>query len=493
MWVSFNHKAAIMKLSIFARLAISYLLLFSMLAGVSLFFLSHLHKFNQVIESIILDDTGQMEHTAQLVDLLLAESRFDRKYVLVKDEQLFESYQRARADFTALLDKIVREPLSPESTLFFENIKTGHEHFSRLVAEEMDHITAAEPYDSEGYDREKQRIANELIEMMKVGRQSREENVFRKIKGLREQTGGAARIAIMIFVGTFVTGALIAALITRSIIRPVNLMKAKTKEIAQGNFSGDLEIHSPPAIHELASAINSMCHKLQAVDTIKSDFFSHMSHELRTPLSSIQEGTNLLLEGHCGAVGKRQERILNIVAEESKRLIELVSVLLDLSKMEAGMLEYHFAKADLAALIERSLLNLMPLAEAKSIAVRNTTGLLPAVTVDAERMEQVFRNIIGNALKFTPQHGTVTIEAAVTEQWLEIAVKDTGIGIPRECLESIFTKFRQVVATTGEKVKGTGLGLATVKQIILAHGGKVWAHSQEGAGSSFYIALPLSS
>jgi len=106
-------------------------------------------------------------------------------------------------------------------------------------------------------------------------------------------------------------------------------------------------------------------------------------------------------------------------------------------------------------------------------------------------MLQVFRNIIGNAIKFTPENGKIKLEAKVKENFVEVAVHDSGIGIPKEDLERIFLKFQQVIPAKGDKIKGTGLGLATVKQITLAHGGKVWATSQVGQGSTFYITLPL--
>ena len=116
---------------------------------------------------------------------------------------------------------------------------------------------------------------------------------------------------------------------------------------------------------------------------------------------------------------------------------------------------------------------------------------MKSVLVHQERILQVFRNIIGNAIKFTPEEGSIKLEAHENENIIEIAVHDTGIGIAEEDTERIFHKFQQIIPAKGEKRKGTGLGLATVKQIILAHGGKVWVTSQAGQGSTFYFTLPL--
>ncbi len=244
-------------------------------------------------------------------------------------------------------------------------------------------------------------------------------------------------------------------------------------------------------IAELATAINTMCHKLQEVDNIKSDFFSHMSHELRTPLASMREGTSMLLDGLGGEVSEKQQRILKIIVQESDRMIDLVNSLLDLSKMEAGMLKYQFTLTDISALANKAVESLAPLAEAKNISIENKIGVLQPVKMDQEMMQQVFRNIIGNAIKFTAENGSIKLEADVKENFVEVAVHDTGIGIAEEDLERIFLKFQQILPAKGEKIKGTGLGLATVKEIILAHGGKVWVTSQVGQGSTFYITLPL--
>jgi signal transduction histidine kinase len=135
--------------------------------------------------------------------------------------------------------------------------------------------------------------------------------------------------------------------------------------------------------------------------------------------------------------------------------------------------------------------SLAPLAEAKSISIENKIDALQPVKMDQEMMQQVFRNIIGNAIKFTAENGSIKLEADVRGNFVEVAVQDTGIGIAEENLERIFLKFQQILPAKGEKIKGSGLGLATVKEIILAHGGKVWVTSQVGQGSTFYITLPL--
>ena len=479
------------RLTIFARLIISYLVLFSMLVGVSLYFIYNLSRFNQITRSIILNDTATLEDSKQLSDALLSESRHDRKFVVLKDEELHENYLQAKDEFNRLLSEALTKATSEEMKHFFYTISLQHQSFGRLVNVERELIRIAKSYPTEKYSADKKKVADDIIKQLKNIRQTSENNIFTKIIDLSEQGDKARNVSIMISVFALSIGLIIAFIITRSIKKPLDVMRAKTVEISQGNFKGDLEVISPPVIAELATAINTMCNKLQEVDDIKSDFFSHMSHELRTPLASIKEGTTMLLDGLGGEVSEKQQRILKIIFQESNRMIDLVNSLLDLSKMEAGMLKYQFTPTDISALADKAVESLAPLAEAKSISIENKIDILQPVKMDKEMMQQVFRNIIGNAIKFTSEKGSIKLEADVKENFVEVAVQDTGIGIAEEDIERIFLKFQQIIPAKGEKTKGTGLGLATVKEIILAHGGKVWVTSQVGQGSTFYIALPL--
>jgi two-component system sensor histidine kinase GlrK len=268
-------------------------------------------------------------------------------------------------------------------------------------------------------------------------------------------------------------------------------MMNKTKEISRGVFKGNLNVSSPPEISELARAFNSMCDKLNEIDKMKSDFFSSMSHELRTPLTSIKEGTNLLLEGVGGNMSVKQNRILTIISEESNRLIDLVNSLLDLSKLEAGMMPFNFTGADIRPLIDKSISETEPLAAAKNIGLKMAIAQdLPIIKMDCERILQVLRNLIGNAIKFTPDGGHVTISTQPANGGIKVAVADTGRGIPKESLNMVFDKFEQVPTAGCNKIEGTGLGLAIVKYIINTHGGMVWAESELGQGSTFIFVLP---
>ncbi|RPJ07970.1 MAG: sensor histidine kinase, partial [Deltaproteobacteria bacterium] len=231
--------------------------------------------------------------------------------------------------------------------------------------------------------------------------------------------------------------------------------------------------------------------KLRTIDKMKSDFYSSMSHELRTPLTSIREGINLLRDGVGGEIPEKQKRLLTILTVEANRLIEVVNSLLDLSKMEAGMMTYAFDKENLGPLVERAMVEMAPLLESRKIRCEQK-GFeeLPPLRMDGERILQVLRNLIGNAVKFTPAGGRVMVTARQDNQGVEVSVSDTGPGIPPAYLSTIFDKYQQAGASGSYRIKGTGLGLSIAKHIISSHGGKIWAESKPGEGSTFIFVLP---
>jgi len=352
------------------------------------------------------------------------------------------------------------------------------------------YLKAGKPYAVAWYNERKETFVNALLdELMKV-RVLSQQSMLGKVKHLSEAGRLATNAGMITTAVAIAIGVVLSLVITWSITKPLSLVKKKTTEISNGLYEADLKISSPPEIAALGQAFNFMCDKLREVDKMKSDFYALMSHELRTPLTSIKEGTNIFLEGLGGEVTEKQRKLLSIVAEESNRLIALVNALLDISKLEAGMVAYHFAKADLNPLITQALKEVVPLAEAKKITIDRDLAELPRLALDTERVLQVLRNLIGNALKFTPRGGAVIVSSRVAASGVSVSVTDTGPGIPREHAAVIFDKYRQAAVAGAQKIQGTGLGLAIVKHIVHDHGGRVWVESETGRGSTFTFFLP---
>ncbi|HEX9787335.1 MAG TPA: HAMP domain-containing sensor histidine kinase [Candidatus Binatia bacterium] len=479
-----------MRLSLFSRLTVGYLAIFLIVALASAYAVLQLRYFRDLTQSILKVDNRILDHEKMLADLLLAQSRAEQKFTITRDEAWYLQFVRLKIDFEARLESAFALE-DPVATPVLKRIATDFRSYDEMVDEEARLVRAGKPYPQAQYKQNKDSLIDAMLASFEKLRVNQQELTYAKVAGLAAAANQAGEASVVISVACLLAIILMSLFITKSITRPIALLKSKTLEIASGNFEGRLLVHSPPEIGELAVAINSMCEKLHELDRMKADFFASMSHELRTPLTSIKEGTGLLLDGVGGETTEKQRKLLSILAEESNRLISVVNSLLDLSKMEAGMMAYDFEITHVDPLIKRAIAEITPLVEAKGIRLESEVdATLPPLKMDPERILQVLRNLLGNAVKFTPKGGSVGVAAKPANGKLAISVKDSGPGIPTESLASIFEKFNQGSRRTPHIRQGTGLGLAIANSIIISHGGKIWAESELGKGSTFIFVLP---
>jgi two-component system sensor histidine kinase GlrK len=478
------------RLTLFTRLTVGYLAIFLIVALASGSAILQLSHFRALTESILKVDNRILDHEKALAELLLAQSRAEQKFGITRDEAWYLEFVRLKSDFEARLESAFAAN-DRAATPVLRQIRKDFLRYDELVDEEAGLIRARKGYTQAEYKQNKDALIDALLDSFEKLRLNQQQVTQAKVAQLAGAADQARDLSLTISLASLLAIVLMSLFLTKSITRPIGLLKSKTREIAKGNFDGMVEVNSPPEISELAAAINSMCGRLRDLDRVKADFFASMSHELRTPLTSIKEGTRLLLDGVGGETSEKQRRLLRILAEESNRLISLVNTLLDLSKMEAGMMSYEFEMTPVDTLIRRAIAEITPLVEAKQIRLESALdGAIPSVKVDSERILQVLRNLLSNAVKFTPKGGRVRVSANAADGRIEVSVKDTGPGIPAENLTSIFEKFNQGHGSGAQARVGTGLGLAIAKNIISSHGGKIWAESSLGEGSTFIFVLP---
>jgi signal transduction histidine kinase len=234
----------------------------------------------------------------------------------------------------------------------------------------------------------------------------------------------------------------------------------------------------------------------------KSLFLANMSHELRTPLNAIIGFSELLEDRTFGELNEKQQRYVHNIMQSGRDLLQLINDILDLAKVEAGRIVLEPAEFNLAAALTEINTIVRPLAAQKNITVVvDVDPDLPLITADPPKFKQVMYNLLSNAIKFTPARGYVTVTARLAREepepgagtsWLEVSVRDTGIGIRAEDLEVIFQEFEQVDSSYSREQPGTGLGLALTRRLVELHGGQIWAESQgDGRGSTFKFALPI--
>jgi two-component system sensor histidine kinase GlrK len=310
----------------------------------------------------------------------------------------------------------------------------------------------------------------------------------------RESSAQAEAITEQLVLLALVFGVGLAGIASYTILRPLRQLQGHIKQIGQGNFRASLDIRAPSELRDLVDTVNWMGGKLQELDDMKGEFLAHVSHELRTPMASIQEGTHLLLDEIPGPVTPEQRTTLRIMADSSRRLITLISTILDLSKMDAGMMEYRIVPTDLKRITDMSVNKIRLLADAKHVQlVVEAPAQRVWVKADAIRIEQVLDNLLSNALKFSPEGGIVKTQMKSDHKAgvLEVAVSDVGPGIPADELPHIFERFYQGSTKSRHSTPGSGLGLALAKKVVEAHGGRIWIESEVRKGSTVRFILRL--
>lgn len=483
-----------MKLTIFKRLTFGYLaimLVVIFMGGYVTFKLNQLNHLTREIDSV---DGATIRVSENLLEIIISQVGFEKKYFIARDNDFYKEFWEIK-DYFIKDFKQLRSIMgdSRHNGLFVKAEKLYARYLS-LFQKEAEHVAGSPGNPIEVYQVQKDRITEEINHILRKTINIARANRDAKIQASSLISAQVLKVTAISAVLVVLLGTLISFWNTRQINRSILLLQERTRDIAKGRFEKIVSIAAPPEIKELADDFNLMCARLQELDEMKVDFISHVSHELRTPLTAIREASSMLLEGTYAAFPEKQQELLSITKEECERLIASVNRILDLSRMEAKMMEYQFRPCSLTEVIQKTLTKLRPIAQRKQVHITlNAAPELPLVNIDAQRIDQVLGNLIGNALKFTSDQDSIIIHTVVQNNaadFIEVSVSDTGSGMAKENLNKIFDKFHRIEGGK-ETVRGTGLGLPIAKHIVAAHGGKIWAESEAGKWSTFFFTLPV--
>ncbi len=282
----------------------------------------------------------------------------------------------------------------------------------------------------------------------------------------------------------------LGGLFTRQIVAPLGEVAAAARHVAQGDLSQRVRIHGASELAELGESFNAMAATLGHDRELRQNMVADIAHELRTPLSVLQGNVEAMLDGVLEANAEN----LASLHQETLLLARLIEDLRTLSLAESGQLSFQIRATDLKALFSRVIEGLQAWFAAKHVKLAiEAPDNLASVQVDPDRTAQVMRNLLNNALHYTPEGGDITVRLIPDASGITTSVTDTGAGIPAEDLPRIFDRFYRVDRSRTRSTGGSDLGLAIVKQLVEAQGGHIWASSRAGKGSAFFFRFPGSS
>jgi signal transduction histidine kinase len=345
-------------------------------------------------------------------------------------------------------------------------------------------------------------LPTNLAEAIKLVRQrtneSREavlESMEGQVKSSQDMGDRAASISLAAAALFLVLGSTVTYWTLRSINAPLHQLTRGTRTIANGEFSHRLPVDGPLEFAELARDFNSMSEKLGELDQMKKDFVAHVSHELKAPLAAIRQTLAVTLEQVPGPINDAQRRLLQLSRQSAERLSAIVANLLDVSRLEAGTMEYEMGAQDILGIVRQVVDEFSLKAQERQIelTVNSDAPTIPVIC-DGDRMIQVIGNLVDNALKFSPTNSKISIEVShqnvKSASMATVSIADRGTGVPDDHKQNVFQKFHQVKGR-GKRAagQGVGLGLAICKTIMDAHRGRIWVEDNQGGGSVFRLEM----
>jgi signal transduction histidine kinase len=304
--------------------------------------------------------------------------------------------------------------------------------------------------------------------------------------------------AVLIISLIAINAGVVGFFVSRSITKPFKQLHWAAQELEKGNFNARIDIKTNDEIAELGDALNmsaialgKMKEERKQLDKAKSEFISMTSHELRTPITPLKAQIQMLQRQYFGKLTEKQKNSLHIVLKNTERLSNMIEDFLEVSRIEAARLKFNFRKTNLKETIYETIDLMAGFAKEKKIKLVSNIKALPTIEVDPDRVSQVLRNLIHNAIKFSNNNSEIEINTSLMKDHILFNVKDYGAGISPTDQIRIFEPFYQIQETINKEHGGTGLGLPICRGIIESQKGKIWVQSTLGVGSSFFFTIPL--
>ncbi len=502
---------ATIKASVHAKLLASFLLVTLLFIGLGVLSLQTITKMSR--QSQLLDEVHERVHWSQDIQHALAlQMNFTAMALLLREESTVEKILRENNRFNNTLARLEKEA-QPEEVQLIQRIRSAQGEALNTVADIANLVRDGKVDDAMRLQLSTEYPLYLQIEGLVNQLVQRERE---KMDRLRASVAAANKNTVILMASSAAALILLALLLgfvtSWSFILPVQQAHGFLSEIAKGNFAATINVPNRDEFGALADRMNHMSQELQRLyesqrrgaqelqklneqlqqaSDAKSNFLANMSHELRTPMNAILGFLEMVLDEIYGEVPPHLKEPLTDIQTNGKHLLRLINDVLDLSKIEAGRMELVLDEYSVQDVVQTVRSSLQSLALEKGLEfIAASQDDIPLAFGDGKRITQCMVNLVGNALKFS-KHGHVTLFVERQGDNLLCRVSDTGIGIPKEELENIFTEFQQLDTAITREYSGTGLGLNITKKFVEMHGGRIWVESQLGNGSTFFFTIPL--
>lgn len=482
-----------LRVGITGKLLVWFLLIIAIFYGTILVLYINVQQVVRLSESIVAKNYAIASGTKKMMETLLGMEENKQKYLLLKKADYLVFFNEAQHDFEENLTLVTRlTTMGHDISNVWQDINKEYGNYAN--ASQVSAYLAGETREPEAVNRFwiPESIINGWINKISTERLKNEQDIEQATRELNRKGRLSAKNGLIGLAVSSLVGLLGIFYLAYSMIRPLRELMDGIREISSDRLSTPLEVRSQDEFGELAHAFNEMSHRLRKEERMRSDFISMLSHEIRTPLTSIRESVNMIREEVMGPINNRQEKFLQIAGAEISRISDLLSHLMQASRLEPGLLNMQLEPIDPHTLISECANSIKLAADAKRIEMLiQVPPQLPPIVGDRKQLQQALLNYLSNAVKFAEHDTRVTIGVRQhrSKNRLSFFVKDNGPGILDEDKSFLFNKYYRGQRER-ERLEGVGLGLSIVKNIIESHHGSVWVNSLVGKGSTFGFTLP---
>ena len=465
--------------SFLGLLVTGFLLVAAPLAGGLLYSAWNTQRLAEQSRSAVYNAAQAARGSRALVNRIGSIERLAQQVAVLPDPGLMQDYERQHLGFKQLAEELARLPLDGEQLDALRRTIGGERALYDLLRG-----AAAAPPDARAVGAKVAELAESAHEVLAISYRVADGEVER----LRAAAENVQRRLLQLVLATIAVALAIALALTRVIARPIAELDASIRQLGSADFSRAIHVSGPQDLRDLGERLDWLRQRLTELEAQKNRFLRHLSHELKTPLASLREGAELLNDQVAGPLAPPQRAVVGIMRDNSVKLQRLIEDLLDYQRAlhAAASLEVRTVQLDALVREVADAHRLAALAKAQQVALELAPVVLEA---DAEKLRSIVDNLLGNAIKFTPAGGTITIAAREAEGSVVIEVIDSGPGVPPVEREAVFESFFKGRAKAGGRVEGSGLGLAIAREYVEAHGGRI-ALMAQGPGGHFRVTLP---